>query len=485
MMTHNISGGTLSDEQGVIKRMKDAYDVGLEENRSFWEQASMDSRVKAGDASILSELYPSRDTYQRNFNFNRVRRVISMVSGAQRDRRNATTLFPMDGSDEETTDQLGNILSWSYQAINAYHTISEAYEGAITTGLNMLSAWMDYRDDPINGELKLDNLGYNALMLDTSFSKPDLSDCDFVWSRKYVTKEQAISLVPARKKDIKEMRGSFDDKFSFLPEATSRQNPNLISYDEFWYTDYRPVTLLVDTKSGDTLEWTGDKPSLQEYLKAFPEITTSKIEKQMVRLAVVVGGIVMYDGQHPYGIDRYPFVPVFGYFDPTLQTFSERVQDMVRGLRDSQFLYNRRKVIELDMLESQINSGTKVMEDALVDKNDAFKKGQGQVLFIKKSAKLGMGSVESILPPQIPPSTMQLTELLAQEIPQISGVNEELLGSAKDDKSGILSMLRQGAGMITLQSLSDSLDRSQKLLDRKSTRLNSSHIPLSRMPSSA
>jgi hypothetical protein len=38
------------------------------------------------------------------------------------------------------------------------------------------------------------------------------------------------------------------------------------------------------------------------------------------------------------------------------------------------------------------------------------------------------------------------------------------LGAAKDDQSGILSMLRQGAGLTTLQILFDHLDQAQKLL---------------------
>jgi len=59
---------------------------------------------------------------------------------------------------------------------------------------------------------------------------------------------------------------------------------------------------------------------------------------------------------------------------------------------------------------------------------------------------------------------IQLSEILGREIQEISGVNEELLGSATDDKAGILSMLRQGAGLTTLQILFDQLDRSQKLL---------------------
>ena len=131
-------------------------------------------------------------------------------------------------------------------------------------------------------------------------------------------------------------------------------------------------------------------------------------------------------------------------------------------MRDAQFLFNRRKILELDIMEASINSGLKIKEDSLVDPNDAFLSGQGRALFLKKSAD--MNDVQQINPPVVPASMMQLSQELANLLQQISGVNEELLGSATDEKAGILSMLRQGAGLTTLQHFFDNLDQSQKLL---------------------
>jgi hypothetical protein len=144
--------------------------------------------------------------------------------------------------------------------------------------------------------------------------------------------------------------------------------------------------------------------------------------------------------------------------------FPWRIQGVVRGLRDAQYLYNRRRQIELDILESQLNSGWIYKENALVNPKDVFLSGQGRGLALKEEAQ--MTDVQRIEAPQIPPSMIQLSELLAKEIMEISGVNEELLGSATDEKAGILSMLRQGSGLTTLQNLFDQLDRSQKLLGK-------------------
>jgi len=465
-MSARLSEDGLTDDQHIKLLMEDAYEKNSQANQAYWLEGTKDVRFKAGDQNLWNELYTDYPVFQRRkFNFNRIRRIINMIAGHQRRGRKATTVFPMEGSDEETSDQLSTVISWAYQSVDAYHTISEAFEGALTTGMNMLAPWMDYRTDPINGDFRLDNIGYNGYMMDQFFTKADLSDATFLWTRKYLSKEQAASLMPARKEEIFQMTGGrSDDKFTFQPENFNIQNTDLLPYDEFWYADYRPIKLLVDGQSGDTLEWTGKDSDLKEYLKQFPTVSVTKSEKQTVRLAVVLNNQVMFDGSNPYGIDRYPHVPVFAYFEPDVPYFEWKIQGIVRSLRDAQFLYNRRKVIELDILESQINSGMKVMEGSLVDDNDAFLSGQGRGLFIKQTAPLGMASVEQIPPPQIPPSMIQLSELLAKELQEISGVNEELLGAADDDKAGILSMLRQGAGLTTLQTLFDNLDRSQKLL---------------------
>ena len=256
-----------------------------------------------------------------------------------------------------------------------------------------------------------------------------------------------------------------DGKFQFIPENYNYGMKNLLTYDEFWYRDYRSQRLLVDTQTGESLEWKNkDEEALSAFLRQYPQITVIEQDIPTVRLAIVVQGRVMYDGPNPMGIDLYPFIPVLGYYNPQIPYFPQRIQGIVRGLRDAQYLYNRRKSIELDILESQINSGWIYKENALVNPKDVFLSGQGRGLALKEEAQ--MSDVQQIIAPQIPPSMIQLSELLGREVMEISGVNEELLGSAMDDKAGVLSMLRQGAGLTTLQSLFDQLDYSQRLLGR-------------------
>ncbi len=454
-------------DKGIKTMMEETYANSITINQSYWSEADIDARFKAGDQTLWNDIYGNLPAFRRRvFNFNRIRRVCNMITGYQRRNRKSTVAVPIENSDQHTSDQFSKILLWSMQKDNTLETISQAFDGAVTTGMNLLSVWMDYRSDPINGDVCVDNVSYNGYLIDPFFKKHDLSDCNFIWTRKWLTKLQLKSLLPDRKNDIDKLsaRGSTDGKFQFMPEAYNYGMKDLLTYDEYWYRTYRTQKILVDVKTGETMEWKGKEEDLELFLHQFPEITIIENDIQTTKLAIVVQGIVMYNGPNPMGIDPYPFVPVLAYYEPEIPYFPWRIQGVVRGLRDSQYLYNRRKVIELDILESQINSGWKYKADSLVNPKDVFLQGQGRGLALKQEAQ--MSDVEQIQPPSVPPSMIELSKILGDEIQQISGVNEELLGSAEDDKAGILSMLRQGAGLTTLQVLFDQLDSSQKHLGR-------------------
>lgn len=454
-----------TDELSLKKRMEDTYAQSITMNQTFWSEADIDSRFHAGDQRLWNELYGNLPAFRRRvFNFNRIRRVCNMITGHQRRNRKSIISVPIENSSEQTADEFSKVMLWAMNKNNTLETVSEAFEGAVVTGMNLLSVWMDYRDDPINGDICVDNVSYNGYLIDPLFKKKDLSDCNYIWTRKWLTKVQAKSLLPDRAKDIDDIASSKsrDGKFQFMPESYNYDMQELITYDEYWYRDYRKQKLLVDIKTGETMEWKGIDEDLELFLNKFPEITVIENQVATCKLGIVVQGQVMYHGENPMGIDKYPFVGVYGYYAPQISDFSWRVQGIVRGLRDSQYLYNRRKIIELDIMESQINSGWKYKASALVNPDDVYMTGQGKGLAIKDKASLA--DVERIEAPNIPQSMIELSRALGEEISQISGVNEELLGSADDDKAGILSALRQGAGLTTLQILFDQLDQSQELL---------------------
>jgi hypothetical protein len=455
-------------DKGILSRMEAAYAESITINQSFWGEADTDTRFVAGDQTLWNDIYGNLPANRRRqFNFNRIQRIINMIDGHQRNNRKSTIVTGVENADNDTADQFSKVLLWVHSQEGVLETISDSFRGSLISGMNLLQVWMDYRQDPVNGNIKVDNCSYNSFLIDPFFRKKDLSDCNFIWKRSYLTKRECVSLIPDKAEQIVSLEplSNRDGKFQFQPETYNYGMRNLLSYDEYYYRDYRNQKMLVDAQTGETQEWRGqDEDRLKLFLKKYPSVSVIEAEIPTVKLAIVVNGRVMYDNPQPMGLDRYPFVPVMAYYYPELPYFPWRIQGVARGLRDSQYLYNRRKVIELDIMESQINSGWIYKENSLVNPKDVFLSGQGRGLALKDDAQ--MTDVQQVIPPAIPPSMMEISKMLGQEISEISGVNEELLGSATDDKAGILSMLRQGAGLTTLQILFDNLDYAQKQIGK-------------------
>lgn len=454
--------------QGILSLMEAKYAEAVTINQAFWSEADTDTRFYCSEQTLWNDVYGNLPiNHRRQFNFNRIRPSVNLVSGFQRRNRKNTIVTPIENGDNDTADQFTRVLTWVNQQEGVLDTISEAFLGSLITGMNLLQVWTDYRHDPVNGNIKVDVCPYNCFLIDPYFKKSDLSDCNFIWRRTYLTKRECISLLPDKSDLIMGLWGqdNRDGKFQYIPENYNYGLKNLLSYDEFYYRDFRTQKMLVDSQTGETQEWRGqDEDTLKLFLQKYPSVTLVEQEIPTTKLAIVVQGRVLYDGPNPMGIDQYPFVPVFCFYRPELPYFEYRIQGLVRGMRDPQYLYNRRLVINLDILESQINSGWKYKENALVSPQAVFLSGQGRGLALKDEAQ--MTDVEQIQPPHIDPSMAQVLDTLGKEMNMVSGINEELLGSAVDDKAGILSMLRQGAGLTTLQPLFDQLDRSQKLLGK-------------------
>lgn len=455
-----------ADNPGILARINEFYAESVTINQAFWQEADTDTRFWAGDQTLWNELFGNVPINRRKmFTFNRIRRVVDMVTGHQRKNRKSIVVVPVENGVQSTADQYTKLFYSLNNSANLLETLSEGFEGALVTGMNLLQVYLDYRNDPVSGDIRVDNCSYNSFLIDPYFRKPDLSDCNAILKRTFISKQTALSMFPNDAEKIMAMapQDNRDGKFQFMPENYNYALSRLFPYDEFYYRDYRLQKLIVDTETGETYEWRKDDPAaLKEFLQLYPQLTMIEQSIPTVRVAMVLQGHVMYDGYNPLGIDCYPFIPLLGYYTPQLPYYSWRVQGMVRGLRDAQYLYNRRKVIELDILESQVNSGFIYKENALVNPADVFLSGQGRGIALKEEAQIS--DVIQIQAPQVPQSMIELSNILSAEINQISGVNEELLGSASDDKAGILSMLRQGAGLTTLQKLFDQLDLSTKML---------------------
>jgi hypothetical protein len=437
-----------------------------------WYQADVDQRFMLGDQDIWGLIFPGVATYRRKiFNFNIINGAKEMISGYQRRNRKSSICIPIQSPAQKTADQLTKCLYHVHNKCGAYQIYSDAFaEGALTQGLGFISIYQDMTCDPISGDIKLKYLDMKQCLFDPYFRRHDCSDMRFFWTRQFFDRNEAADLYPQFRGEILDLpAGTYrDDKFYYMPEVYQIQFPNLIAFDEYWYLSTREATYIIDKETEECQEFEGDekdlKTAMQDLVARDPSMKgrmkVIKRPKPTTRRTIILNNRVLVDEPNPYGIDRYPYVPVLGYFTPDSPYYAYKFRGIVRDARDAQYLFNRRKVTDLDILESQ-QQGLKIKKGALITPDDALNSGNGRVLTIDPAFQMSDVEQMQIIPPN--PTMVQMEEMLKSITMEIIGASETLMGVDETDKSGLMTMLRQGAGLIRLQRLFDQLDESQRL----------------------
>ena len=454
----------------VIKRMEKSYMDYVTVNQAFQAEADLDTRFYAGDQTLWFEIYGNSPYWgQKRYYFNIIKPAIELVTGYQKQHKKSLSCSATSPFAENCAQQLSKGLIWSFNNASGHEVVSKAFDSACITGLGFIDLDISYEKDPVNGDLVLNHVPYNYYWIDPFYKNFDMSDAESVWRRQMLPKSQVRRMFNyQRDKDIDLISRTFnrDGKFIFIPENYYMRDIGLYVVDEYMFRSKRKAKFVVDVTTGQTKEWTGnDETRLNDLLGLYETLDVIETEIPTITYNIVVNGVVMYSGAHPTGLDCYPMTPFYGYYNPELTNFALRHQGLVRGMRDSQFLYNRVLINTADQIESQVNSGWKYKENAVVNPEDLKKGGNGINVKVAKNAN--MSDIEKIQPSAPNPGLTQLQGELKNLIYQTGLVNEELMGMAKDDVPGILAMVRQGAGLTGLQRLFDQLDSSQKLLGEK------------------
>lgn len=463
----------LEFHQDIVKDFGESYERAYQLWNTFYAEAYRDLSFYLGNQWSLEELSYLNNQRRSSFTYNKIRRVINLVQGYQRKNRLATIISPVEDADENTANIFTDVMRHIMVGSDGYESISNAFKGALTTGLSFISPYVDYRNDPVSGDIKFHLDEWNAVILDPFFTKRDLSDCSFISRRKFLSRTEVISLLPDKQDVIMSLPwGSRDDKFTYMPYARQWGMQKLLNYTEYWRTKWEIRDVLVDMMTGETKEWDGDKARLRLYRQMFPQIEVIKKPVRSVELGIIVEGELLYYGKDPFGLDDYPFVPFMAVFEPSYDLYTWKVQSLVRILRDPQAELNKRRSKMVDILDSQLNSGWLAKTNSVSNPTSLYKSGQGQVIFIKPEAQIA--DVQRINAPDIPQGMFQLEKEFENDIMELAGVTPELMGMSENEKvetAGILSKMRQAAGLVNLQDLFDGLRESQKILGRKVLKL--------------
>ena len=464
----------------------------------FWAPFTKDAEVYTLAASGYTWTWNERKELIKEgrepLELNIMRRPIQFYSGYIRDNLNAVIAAPVEGSDQKTSDQLTKLGYYTWDKGKGYEIFLDACDEMLKSGISLCGIQKTYEKDFVNGDISFFKRTYNSFYLDPTFEHLNLSDCGFVIMRDLVNRTTIKELLPfVDPKVIDDVTMSFrDDKFlSFHPNFTTlSRNRNLMAYDQYYKRITKKREFLVDMRTAFYRDITDLPKEEKDKLKMglnrlntmhrdadilgidgdqVPLVEIKKVDRSFIELNIMLNGERVYTGEDKTGINEaYPFVPVIGYFEPSIWIPSQRVQGIAAGQYFNQRQFNKRHMKIIDMMDSTISTGFKYLIGAVSDPSDLQQSGQNKIIGVDpENAPQGLDSVQELNGGRASPELIQYQQVLDQLSLTLANVNESVLGIDQGGNtavSGRLAEVRIGQGLRSNRKLIDNIENSQQIL---------------------
>ena len=392
-----------------------------------------------------------------------------MVTGYERQHLKGYMYEGTEGADPQTCDQYTKLITEVCNQSNVFIQRSKAKELAAIAGMCLLQPYLDYtEDDQAQGSLKLKVWEYNSFLVDPYFRNPDMSDAQFIWCQEYISKKEAENRFPDKLEQIAPMSGTPQryGSFYFLPENYNMARNDLMVLSYVWYKWKRKKKRLYSRSRNQFFDFAGGDDNLEQILYNIPDMEEVTVDKPCWKLAVVLNDQLMFQGDNPLGFDDCPFVPYFWNYEPHINYYDLRVRSLVRTMRDPQFLFNYKVIVNNDIAAATINAGWKRKVGAVANEDNLKKSGQGWDVLINPGYELT--DCEKIIPSAVPESDLALAQQMSDLIWQTAGVNIENWSGQQDKQiSAMTAMVKQAANLMVLQKYYDQWDYADRILGER------------------
>jgi hypothetical protein len=397
--------------------------------------------------------------------FNRVAPVVNAIRGHFIVNQPETKFLPREIGDQGVVDVANAGISWVDELCNADHHIADMLVDAAASGMGWIEIRMDFHSDPDGKLISAERISPLEMIWDPASTSVNLMDSRYRMRGRWMDIEEAESLFGKKVRDISLGYGESGVNDLEIPlqvetsperyreDLNSNQwiRPHLneiyVIQGQYWEND--TSYQFADPQSGKKTEVDSKTASRLEKM-GFP---TQKIPKRKYYQFFSAGGEFLIHEPAPYQ-DGFTLLCCTVNRDVLKNTW----YGIVRAMVDPQKWSNKFLTDIQDFVASNRRGGAFVEEDAFVDPRRAEELwNDPSGLILLQSGSLASGKIQERNPIAYPMGLDRLLQFAINAIPDVTGVNLELMGMVDRNQPGILEAQRKQAGLTILAPLFDSI----------------------------
>lgn len=467
-----------------IDQLKDWFTGDSEINAEWVKRARRSFQFYTGvqqwDPAVVAVL---RAKGRPALTINRILSTVHVPCGYQRRNRSDIRLYPRKGGTRPVAELGSSLIKHTMDISQGHYEASDSFLDGTVTGKGWLSIRVDYSNDPLNGDLVISKESAFEMMGDQNNQHYDLNRGERVWKSTWVPKRQVQLEYGKSAKDLDEAMDSSEwaveahpgtpDWDDYVEDDTAvfghgssdgekflRETNYLVR--ECWYTVTERAVWLINRETLDLRRLrNADAVKAAKVLLDNPVARAEFriIEKpgKVLHRCVTVGDMeIEYEEDPLRGVMLFPFFRFMPYL----------ADGFAFGLVDNaiqpQEEYNKRLSQTLHSANQTANSGWIVgssSNDEAMRKLEQF--GSKPDVILDQS---DYTSLEKIAPNPIDQANLVLAQEAGNNIPKVTGINDDLLGTRNKDESGKARMVRQEAGLTVSEIMFDNFNRMQAAL---------------------
>ena len=473
--------------ESLRSEILDRFKYASKHFKEWDELAREDMAFGLGDQWTSEDLQVLKDAGRPALTFNRIKPIISIVSGYQRENSSRIKVNPEGGEDRIFSEVMDRVFKHVDKVSHLGYKMSYWFDDGLYTGKGWLEAVMTYENDPIRGELRFLQRTPYQILVDPDFNEYDLNEWprgQYVFKIVRLTRDVLKEIYPDHAALIQGFKADSDDiiengsavmyeggkdDYGNRPNVASVTQKkdedtesglvrdNKFTVKEYWRPKMVDRFFVVDKESGEPKKFNTNEEAeaflTQQNTGLDPSMQLKVVKRKVIEMwvAAMVGGFILQDDKSPFEphYSGYPFFRFLSDWEPSAEDEKLRVQGIVRPLKDPQREKNKSKSQNLHILNTQANSGWIGDEDALTPEGwkQLEKMGSKPGITVKKKKN---SDLREILPKGPNQGHLMREQQADAEFKQISAVNPDLMGMQEGTESGRAIAMRVRQAVLAL-----------------------------------
>lgn len=455
------------DDDEILRALKQRYRASEDLSREWRYEAGEMFDLDAGRQWSAEDLVWLEKMLRPSITFNLMAKYVDAVSGLQVANRMEVKYSPRELGDAKVNELMTSAADWAHDRCNSGPHNSQAFRDMVLCGMGWTETFVDMQDDP-EGVFKVERRDPLEMYWDPSARLANLADARYIIRVRYTPVEVVEEMFPEFSDEISNNANMGIDPVETFGDSLIHDATNAWRYDgsDLRGDVDRRLIPLVDyqwTKREDmvrVISQIGNKDvTPRQWAKLKIILDSQRIPYRIHRFrgrkwmrAFCASNLVLGSGESPYQ-EGFTYGAVTGKWDRNRNCW----YGLGRALEQPQRMVNKILSETVYILSTQAKGGLIAELSAFEEpeKAEADWAKPDSIVWTEPGA-VAQGKIMPKPQSQIPQGFADLLRLAMSSLPEVTGLNLEIMGMADKVQAGIVETQRKQAAMTILQWAFDS-----------------------------